>query len=218
MSITRLFLFVLFSLTVALGACGGAEPTIKHRLPMGTLAQTPPEERGPVSDAYRKHYEAQLKLDHVGFLLSDIKYEIKIADAKKAERKQRLRVAKLEGQRNEAFFQEKLAKAADTLVNGLKKQERAQEEYMRYLKAQRTYLERERSASIATLAWSEAAFELAKAKLAKKRNTTPNGFRLDRFVAQEERARATSQKNSQKSKDALASAKAKKQAWKNAAK
>ncbi len=218
MSITRLPLFILLTFTIALGACGGAEPAIKHRLPIGTLAQTPPQERGPVSDAYRKHYEAKLKLDHVGFLLSDIKYEIKIADAKKAERKQRLRVAKLEGQRNETFFQAELAKAADTLVNGLKKQERAQEEYMRYLKAQRTYLERERSASRAALVWSEAAFELAKAKLAKKRNTTPDGFRLDRFEAQEERTRAKSQKNSQKSKDALASAKAKKQAWKNAAK
>ena len=218
MSVTRPALLVLFSLAVALGACGGVEPAIKHRLPMGTLAQTPPSERGPVSDAYRTHYQAQLKLDHVGFLLRDIKYEIKIANAKKAERKQRLRVAKLEGQRNEAFFLETLAKAADTVVNGLKKQEQAQEEHMRYLKAQQTYLERELKASKAALTWSEAAFELAKAKLAEKRNTAPEGFSLERFVAQEQRARSKAKNTSQKSKNALASAKAKEQAWKNAAK
>ncbi len=224
MSVTRLlslFTFlspVLLSLFLAVGACGGAEPAIKHRLPMDTLAGAPPEERGAVSDAYRKHYEAQLKVAHVGFLLSDIRYEIKIADAKKAERKQQLRVAKLVGQRNEAFFRAKLAKAADALVNGLKKQEQAQEEHMRYLRAQRSYLERERTASLASLVWADAAFELAKAKLAKKRNTAPKSFKLERFVTQEERARAKSQKKSQKSKDAHASAKAKEKAWKNAVK
>ena len=91
-----------------------------------------------------------------------------------------------------------LAKSAGTLLNSMKKDGRAQGERIRYLKAQRTYLRRELSRSKAALVQAEAGFELAKARLAKERNTVPKGFKLTSFVSQESQAKARTQKSAQK--------------------
>ncbi len=223
MRVKQLSLFALLALSLAslslgTGACGGSQPAIKHRMSMDVLAPTPPEERAPVADAYRSHYQAQLKLDHMNFLLSDIDYELKIARAEKAQRKQSQKVAKLEGKRNAAVFRTGLATAADKLLNGMKKEERAQGERISYLKAQRTYLRREVAHSKLALIQAEAAFELAKAKLAKQRDTVPKGFTLDKYIAQEKRAKDKAQAKAQKAKAAQAKAKVKEQAWKKSSK
>jgi len=214
----QLTLLAIVSLALLSGACGGSQPAIRHRLPMTLLAQTPPEERGNVADAYRLQYEAGLQLDHITFMLSDIEYELKIARAKKAQRVQEEKVAKLEGKRSEAMFKFNLAKAAGTLLGKMKKQNRAEGERIHYLKAQRTYLRRELSHAKLAVVHAEAAFELAKAQLAKKRETVPKGFKLAVFVDQEKRTKASAQNKAGAAKSAQSKAKSKEQAWKNASK
>lgn len=217
----RLTLFAVLVLSLAtltLGACGGTAPAIKHRMSMDVLAQTPPEDRGPVAEAYRAHYQAQLELAHIEFQLRDIEYELKIARAEKAQRKHAQRVAELEGKRSAAAFMTDLASSADKLLNGMKKERRAQGERIRYLKAQRSYLHKARAHAKLALVHAEAAFELSKAKLAKERDTVPKNFQIAKFVTQEKNARAKSQKKAQSAKSAKAKASAKEKAWKNAGK
>ncbi len=213
------FALLLVSIAALAGAsCGGSPPAIKHHLPMEMLAPTPVEARSPVAEAYRGHYRAQQELDHVRYQLRDIDYELKIARAEKAQRKEEQKIAKLQGQRSTAFFKADLAKAADSLLNGMKKRRRAQGERIRYLKAQRSYLKRELAYAKLALLQAEATFELAKARLAKERETVPKGFKLARFVEQEKRAKSRAQAAAQRAKTAKAKAKSREQAWKNAEK
>tara|TARA_R110002096_G_scaffold436051_2_gene666301 strand:+ start:48287 stop:48964 length:678 start_codon:yes stop_codon:yes gene_type:complete len=213
-------LFIMSMAVASMGAagCGGAQPTIKHRLPMEMIAPAPAESRVPVAEAYRAHYQAQLEVDHLQFQITDINYELKIAHAEKAQRKQAQKVAKLQGKRSAAFFKADLVKAADKLVNGMKKSQQSEGEHIRYIKAQRTYLKRQLTYAKLALVQAEATFELAKARLAKERETVPKGFKLAQFVDQEKKAKAKAQAKAQSAKSALANAKTREQAWKNAAK
>jgi len=215
-----LAIFVMSMAIVSTGAagCGGSPPAIKHRMPMDMLAPAPAEARTPVADAYRSHYQAQLALDHVRFQLKDIEFELKIARAEKAQRKQEQKVAKLQAQRSAAVFRAAASKAADALFNGMKKKHRAQGERIRYLKAQRSYLKRELAHAKLVLVQAEATFELSKARLAKERETVPKNFKLAQFVEQEKRAKANAQSKAQSAKTAKANAKSREQAWKNASK
>ncbi len=211
-------LLVVASASLTTSACGGSKPAITHRMPMEMLAQTPPEMRSSVADAYRAHYEATLELEHVRYQIRDIEYELRIAKAEKKQRLQEEKVAKLQTKRNEASFQMALAKSAQGLVNGMKKQKRAQGERIRYLKAQRRYLKRQRSYAKLAVIEAEATFELAKAKLASERETVPKGFKMTQYVNQEKRAKARAQAKAQRARAAKAKAKTSEQAWKRASK
>lgn len=206
-------------LVASMAACGGSEkPTLKHRLDMAPLAQTPPEERSEVADAYRAHYEAELELAHTQFALKDNMYALKIARAKQAQSKQNQQIAKLEGKRSEAVFMTGLASAATKLLNGMKKDTLAGKSEVSYLKSQRAYLRKHLSYAEAQVLATEAALELAKAKLCKQRGTMPKDFKLEAFVSQEKTFKARATARNEKSKGALAKAKEKEKAWNNARK
>ncbi len=208
----------LFAAASLSAGCGSSAPAIKHHMPMEMLAQTPPEERAPVADAYRAHYEATAKVGHLRYRLSDIEYELRIARAEKAQRSQEEKIAKLQSKRSEAAFKVDLAKTAQAAINGMKKQKRAQGERIRYLKAERTYLKRELAYAKLAVIEAEASFELAKAKLAQARETVPKGFKMTQFVTQEKRAKSRAQAKAQKARAAKAKAKTREQAWKRASK
>lgn len=200
-------------------ACGGNDnPTIKHRLDMSSLAQTPPEERLPVAAAYRSQYAAEQDRAHTAFALKDSQYALKIARAKQAQGKQDQKIAELESKRSEAAFMTSLANAATKLLDRSKKDAQTQKLEISYLEAQRKYLKKYLSYTEAQVVATEAAFELAKAKLAKERGATPKDFDLAKFANQEKSIKDWAAKRSQGFKSALAKAQEKKAAWKNASK
>lgn len=209
---------LLFSILLLLGACGGSKPIIQHRLDMEVLAPTPPEARASVAEAYRDQYRAELELAHTQFLLDDVEYELKIARAEREQVKHSQKIARLEERRNEAMFKTSLAEAASTLLNDMKKQDLAHKHQIRYLKAQRSYLRKRLAHAKVAVTHAVARFELAKAQLAKERDTIPKGFKLTRFVAQEKRARAIADKKARRAKAAQTKARAKEKRWKKAKK
>ncbi len=210
---------VLLMSASALMACGGKDaPTIKYRLDMSTISQTPAEERETVADAYSLAYQAQLERAHTEWELKDTKYALQIAKARQDQRKHEERIAKLEGKRSEMAFMASLADNALKLLNGMKKQTIAQKGEIRYLKAQRKFLRKQLAYNDAQILATEAAFELAKAKLCKQRGTMPKGFNLDKFVSQDRSFKARASKRQQSAKASQANAIALEKAWKNASK
>jgi len=199
-------------------ACGGSGPVIKHRLSMDMLSNSPPEVREPVSDAYRNHYEAKLKLAHMEFALNDVEYELKIAKVERSMSSQSKKIQKLQSKRNLLSYKLKLMDAAKAQVLGLDKKHDSLTERIRYLKAQRRYLRKGIKHGRAAVYHTEAQFELAKATLAKERNTIPKGFALKRFVAQEKRTGKVARRTAENSKSAERSAQEKERAWKKASK
>lgn len=200
-------------------ACGGNDqPTIKHRLDMSTLAQTPPSDRTAVAVAYQKHYEAELELAHTEFALKDSKYALQIARTKREQSKQDQKIARLESKRGEAAFMTTLATAATKLVNASKLQAQSATLEIRYLKAQRKYLAKHLRYTEAQLLATEASLELAKAKLSKERGTLPKTAKFEKFVSQEKSFKERASKRQQNSRSALAKAQAQEKAWKNASK
>ncbi len=169
-------------------ACGPPAPAIQYTISIKTISQTPPQERQSVAEAYRAHYLSQIEVDHVGFLLSDIEYEIGIAKMKSREIKQREELSAMEMKRNNAMFKSAAAKSAGTQMQARKKENDSQKQHVAYLKAQRRYLKKRLQHAHSVETHAVATFELAKAQLAQKRKTVPKGFKIERFIAQKKRA------------------------------
>lgn len=209
---------IVFGIALLLYACGGSAPVIKHRLSMDMLSNSPADVRAPVAEAYRAHYEAKLKLDHLTFLLSDLKYALGIAKAEKSKAKQSMKIAKLESKRNALTFKVTQMNAAKSELASMAKRRDAQSMRIRYLQAQRRFLRKSIAHGKASVYHSEARFELAKAKLAKERNTIPRGFKMAAFVAQEKRTGAVASRKAARSKSAQSLAAERKRSWKQTTK
>ncbi|MBL4636943.1 MAG: hypothetical protein JKY56_24030 [Kofleriaceae bacterium] len=186
---SRLLTCVLASSAfLCVAACGPPAPMIQYTISIETISQTPPQERQSVAEAYRAHYLSQVQVDHVGFLLSDIEYEIGIAKMRSREIKQREELSAMEMKRNNAMFKSTAAKSADTQMQSHKKDNDSQKLHVSYLKAQRRYLKKRLQHANSAETHAVATFELAKAQLAQKRKTVPKGFKIERFVTQKKRA------------------------------
>lgn len=178
------------ALILSFVACGGPPaPIVQHTIAMETIAKTPAQERSLVADAYRAHYLSKVEVEHQEFLLRDIEFELRIAKVKSREMKQREELSSLEVARNNAMYKELAAKKADIVMQSLKKSRDSQNQQITYLKAQRNYLKKQLRHSIALETHAHARFELTKAQLAQKRQILPKNFKMERFVAQEKRAK-----------------------------
>lgn len=194
-------------------SCAAPAPAIQHRLPMDMLTNSPPEVRAPVADAYNKHYQAQLNLAHMQFLLKDVDYEFRMAKTEKSMAKQNMKMEKIKSQRNELAYKVKLMDAAKSAMLGYGSRSDAMNEKLRYLKAQRSYLKKAVAHAKAAVNHTEARFELAKAKLAKERKTIPKGFKLAKFVSQEKKTGKVASKRAANLKSAQSEAKSKLGIW-----
>ena len=211
-------LLFLTAMAALLMACGSSAPPVKYTLSMDMVAQTPPEARAPVSEAFANHYEAELNLAHTRFMLDDVEHQLRIAKAKKTQAKQAQKIAKLEGARSKAVFKMGLVDAASGLLTGAKKDTSSLDHQIKYLKSQRSYLRKLLKQRKADVIHAATKFELAKAELAVERKSIPKGFKLARFTDQEKRAHSKSQKKAQAAKSAKTAAVEKERAWKKASK
>jgi len=214
----KLTYLALAQLLIMGAACGGGQAGLGARVDEASLASVPPEDRNAVADAYASHWEAQRALEHWQFELADVRYAIDEARAQKSRAELDRKLASVRIKRNKAAFFGKAVQEAEAALGGSKRDVRTADLKLKWLSKRRAYLEQEVAAAQAQIQATDAAFELAKAKLARERGIAPKGFKMDTFVQQAQRRSATYRSKRQAADKARATADERHRDWQSASK
>jgi len=215
---SKLAAFYSMFLLATTAACGASQAEIGTRVDVASLAPVAPGDRDAVADAYASHWDAERELEHWQFELADVQYALDEARAQKSRSEIDRKLASLRVKRNKAAFLGKAIEEAQAAVNGSKRDVRASDLKIRWLSKRRDYLEQEVAAAQARVQATDAAFELAKAKLAQAKGIAPKGFKMDAFVQQAQRRAATHRSKRQVADRSKAAAIQRHRDWQSASK
>lgn len=205
---------LLIFVTALASACGGSKPGIAHRFDQKKLASVVSADREPVAQAYANHQLSKMELQHWQFERKDAELELEEAKAEKDRANLEKKLAKIRIKRGETAF---MAVGAATKALDLSKHSvNAYGLKIRWLKARLQYLDKEIEAASAKVLATEAAFENAKALVAKKRGIAPKGFKPSTFADQARRMASAHQSKRQRANAAKKAAEGQRKAYQSA--
>lgn len=192
--------------------CGSSGPVIRHKVPMEKLWHTPPPDRVAVGNAYKRLLTARAELAHTRFLLEDTRRQAAIADAERDRARLGARIVELEKKRHAASYRGSEVAAAAKQLASFQKQERTVDRKVAWLDRREDFLRREITRLEIEVHASEAALELAKAKVAVARGAIPKKD-LQPFVTQAKRADRRAAAARQSAQNAREKSEAARKAW-----